>query len=429
MEVEEPSAKYLEESGGQQTDIGLLPTDWQVLPLKAVSERVMVGIASAATHAYRDQGVVMFRNQNIKVGTLDTTDVLYIDPVYEQTFKNKRLKAGDLLTARTGYPGTTSVVPASHEGSQSFTTLITRTRQDLVDPLYLCFFINGEAGQKYFEQAQIGGGQKNVNAAALKLLPVAIPATIEEQRSIAQAIGDADTLIDSLEQLLTKQRQIKLGAMQELLTGKRRLPGFDGVWLERSFAGIAEPRRERAVPAQMESAPLCLELEHLQSGTGAVFGDAFESRQTGLKTVFIKGDVLFGKLRAYLRKYWLAEFGGVCSTEIWALRPRGCLESAAYLFFTVQRDDFIEAASSAYGTHMPRSDWSVVGAFRLSLPGSVAEQHAIAQVLTDMDASLTTLQARLTKARQIKQSLMQVLLTGRIRLPPPSAAAANASPV
>ena len=77
---------------------------------------------------------------------------------------------------------------------------------------------------------------------------------------------------------------------------------------------------------------------------------------------------------------------------------------------------------------MPRSDWSVVSAFRLSLPESAAEQHAIAQVLTDMDASLTALQARLTKARQLKQALMQVLLTGRIRLLPPGAAAAGASP-
>ena len=112
----------------KQTEVGVIPEDWEIKPLHTLADKIMVGIASAATHAYRKQGVVMFRNQNIKPGYLDDMDVLYIDEVYEETFRNKRLKAGDLLTARTGYPGTTSIVPAQYEGAQSFTTLITRPR-------------------------------------------------------------------------------------------------------------------------------------------------------------------------------------------------------------------------------------------------------------------------------------------------------------
>jgi len=416
VEVNEPAAKYFLDPRTQQTDIGLLPSDWTVVPLKALSEKVMVGIASAATHAYRDRGVVMFRNQNIKVGRLDTEDVLFIDPKYEQTYRNKRLKGGDLLTARTGYPGTTGVVPANFEGAQSFTTLITRPIQRAADPVYLSFFINGSAGQKYFEQAQIGGGQKNVNAASLKLLPIAVPSTLKEQQAIAETLSDADALIESLSLLLTKKRQIKQGAMQELLTGKKRLPGFAGAWIEYSFSSIAALRRERISPHVLAIPPRCVELEHIQPGSGRLENQGFESVQVAAKTLFVKGDVLFSKLRAYLRKYWLAEFDGVCSTEIWAFRPIGRLRSSAYLFYTVQRDDFIEAASTAYGTHMPRSDWNVVGAVSLSLPAEPEEQDAIAQVLSDIDAEIAALEKRLAKASELKHGMMQTLLTGRIRL-------------
>jgi type I restriction enzyme S subunit len=188
----------------------------------------------------------MFRNQNIKEGFLDASDVLYIAEDYEVTFKNKRLKAGDLLTARTGYPGTTAVVPALYAGAQSFTTLITRPRREHVEPRYLCFYINSAAGQRYFDQAQIGGGQKNVNAASLKLLPVLLPLNLAEQQAIVLALSDGDALIDSLEHLLAKKRQIKQGAMQELLTGKRRLPGFCKVWRKSRLGDLLSIKHGRS---------------------------------------------------------------------------------------------------------------------------------------------------------------------------------------
>ena len=89
----------------------MIPTDWEVKPLHLLAEKITVGIANAATHAYRDRGVVMFRNQNIKPNHLDDRDVLYIDELFEQRYRNKRLKAGDLLTARTG----TRARPASSQ--------------------------------------------------------------------------------------------------------------------------------------------------------------------------------------------------------------------------------------------------------------------------------------------------------------------------
>ena len=131
--------------------------------------------------------------------------------------------------------------------------------------------------------------------------------------------------------------------------------------------------------------------------------------------MFQEGDVLFGKLRAYLRKYWLANRKGVCSTEIWVLAAKRSLLSATLLFQLVKMDRFIEAASAAYGTHMPRSDWTVVKNYEVNLP-NLEEQTAIAAILSDMDVEIVALEAKLAKARQLKQGMMQELLTGRTRL-------------
>ena len=172
--------------GYKQTEVGIVPEEWEIKSLYMLADKIMVGIASAATHAYRNRGVVMFRNQNIKRGFLDDSDVLFIAEEYEETYRNKRLKSGDLLTARTGYPGTTCIVPEHYEGAQSFTTLITRPRRDSVHPAYLCSFINSEAGQRYFDQNQIGGGQKNVNAGSLKFLPIPLPPTLASKKRSRQ---------------------------------------------------------------------------------------------------------------------------------------------------------------------------------------------------------------------------------------------------
>jgi type I restriction enzyme, S subunit len=203
--------------------------------------------------------------------------------------------------------------------------------------------------------------------------------------------------------------------MQELLTGKRRLPGFSGNWEVKPFRDLVMLRKERTDPGKSSPQRFCIELEHVEAGTGRLLGNTVTDPDSSLKSAFVEGDVLFGKLRAYLRKYWLANRSGVCSTEFWVLSPKPEV-SNAYLFQLVQTDPFIETASSAYGTHMPRSDWNVVQAYRTRVPPTCDEQRAIASVLSDMDSEIVTLEAKVAKMSSIKQGMMQQLLTGKIRL-------------
>jgi type I restriction enzyme S subunit len=189
--------------------------DWQTLPLAALADKIMVGIASAATHAYRESGVPMLRNQNIKEGKIDDTSLLFIDPVYEAAHKNKRLRAGDVITVRTGYPGLSAVVPDRYNNAQCFTSLIIRPKKSVLDADFLCALINSEIGKRFILGAEAGGAQKNVNAGALEALPVYLP-DIPEQQRIATCLSSLDALITAETQKLDTLKTHKKGLMQQL---------------------------------------------------------------------------------------------------------------------------------------------------------------------------------------------------------------------
>jgi type I restriction enzyme S subunit len=412
--------------GYKQTEVGVIPEGWEVNRLADISERITVGIASAATHAYRKKGIPLLRNQNIKSGYLDERDVLYIAPDYEVAFQNKRLCGGDLLTARTGYPGTTCVVPNKYDSAQSFTTLITRPRPKVIDSTYLCHYINSEYGQKFFEQTQIGGAQKNVNAGALREMPVPVPLR-DEQRAIATALSDVDALLAKLDAFIGKKRDLKQAAMQQLLTGRTRLTGFGGEW-DRFYLGDLFTFKNGLNKAR----------QFFGFGTPIVnYMDVFSnagiqcSKLQGLVSLSVqeiknfdvkKGDVLFTRTSETPDEIGMASVvldeprQTVFSGFVLRGRPRNdrlCDVFKAYCF----QSSFVrrQIISKASYTTRALTNGRLLSGVLLPVP-SLSEQAAIATVLSDMDADLAVLEARRDKTRALKQGMMQELLTGRIRL-------------
>lgn len=188
-------------------------------------------------------------------------------------------------------------------------------------------------------------------------------------------------------------------------------------WQVIPFGLIATVRKTKFDPRTLgEKKIFCVELEHISQRTGALEGNTFTSSKSSIKALFCKGDILFGKLRAYLRKYWLANRNGVASTEIWPIIPNLNCSLSEYIFFIIQTDRFIEAASIAYGTHMPRSDWNAIATLKVSLP-PLPQQRAIAAALSDIDSMINGLDQLIAKKRNIKLATMQQLLTGKQRLP------------
>lgn len=429
--------------GYKRTEVGVIPEDWETSLLGALAEKIMVGIASAATHAYCKTGIPLLRNQNIKPNKLDFDDLLFINEAYEATFKNKRLKAGDLLTARTGYPGTTCIISDDFENAQSFTTLITRPTNK-VNSKFLSIFMNSEIGVDFFDKNQIGGGQKNINAATLRTFIVAIP-DLEEQTAIANVLSDTDTLITALEQLIAKKHAIKTGTMQQLLTGRTRLPKFalhpDGTpkgykstelgqipedWEVRNVGHVCDLLTGFPFPSNKYS----------DSGIRLLRGSNVKRGLTDWSEEITQ---YWPEISADIKQYELCSgdivvsmdgslvgksFAQLSEGDLPALllqrvaRIRSLLVSQSFLNKWICSPFFTEHCDSVKTvTAIPHISPQDIRDFKLLLPKTEKEQTAIATILSDMDKELAALAQKLAKARDIKQGMMQQLLTGRIRLP------------
>ncbi len=180
-------------------------------------------------------------------------------------------------------------------------------------------------------------------------------------------------------------------------------------WEVVEFGEICHPSKSRINPIISNTSYKCVELEHLAQVNGILLGYADSNNLLSQKSVFEKGDVLFGKLRPYLRKYLFAEFDGVCTTEIWVLKSEINVKNK-FLYYLVQSDKIIEAANISIGTKMPRAEWKTVSETLIPLP-TLAEQTAIATALSDMDALITQTDRLIQKKKAIKQGLMQELLS------------------
>lgn len=185
-------------------------------------------------------------------------------------------------------------------------------------------------------------------------------------------------------------------------------------WEMIEFGKFAELRKSKYVPSEQETLK-CLELEHFNQETGDINGWVDSKLQKSTKNVFNYGDVLFGKLRPYLKKYWKAEFDGVTSSEVWVLKSNLKICDANFLFRLIQTHRFIQVANVSSGSKMPRADWDLVSSFPFPLP-PLPEQRAIANILSTWDTAIQTTQALISQKEAEKKWLMQNLLTGKKRL-------------
>lgn len=405
-------------AGYRRTDAGVFPEDWDESRLCSLvtdgpkngysgrSSKVATGTPTLSLGA-TTSGVLVLNDATVK--RLEET----IDP-----HSNLFLRSGDVLVQRSNTSdlvGTTAVYDGP-PGLYVYPDLMMRLRfADDATAHWFWRYANSASGRRFFVSAAAGssGSMPKLSGDRLRRMPVPLP-PLDEQRAIASALSDTDALLEGLDCLISKKRDLKQAAMQQLLSGRTRLDGFDKAWEGAELGEVVFIRNTKVIPSEVQAETPCVELESLSQGTGRLLK---WNRASGAsqKYRFVKGDVLFGRLRAYLRKYWLAAFDGICSTEVWPLVARNERLCGEYLHLLVQTDEFVDVAGVAYGTHMPRSDWSVLSRLRIRLPPP-SEQAAIAAVLADMDAELAALEARRDKTRALKQGMMQELLTGRIRL-------------
>lgn len=258
---------------------------------------------------------------------------------------------------------------------------------------------------------------------------VHIPVTRSEQQQISEALKDADALIDSLGQLLTKKRQIKQGAMQELLTGRRR--PFRGAtrWGEvplgdlGKWSGGMTPSMSRPEYWSPQEIPWLssgdLKTARLNESAKAISALAVKD---GVTTVVPAESIVMVMRSGILRKYFPVAMTlrtMAINQDLKALQPNARAFPEFVLHALTYSGDQILASCLKSGTTVESVEFGWLKRFTISLP-SIPEQKAIAQALSNMDAEIATLEARLTKTRALKQAMAQSLLTGRIRLIEPT---------
>lgn len=253
-------------------------------------------------------------------------------------------------------------------------------------------------------------------------IPVSVP-SLPEQRQIAAILSTWDRAIDQTQRLLDASKRRKQGLAQKLLSGVWRFsefgqsinePKLPHGWKTLPFSQIANLRNTKTSPMKTSS-HRCIELEHIESGTGILLGWADAKKQKSIKNCFCAGDVIFGKLRPYLKKFHRPNFDGVCTSEIWVFFPVDGTCDPAFLYYLVQSNAFIEGTHISSGSKMPRADWSVVSGIQLPLP-PLPEQEKIAAALTVTDNEIVTLRKSLEQLQLQKRGLMQKLLTGAVRV-------------
>lgn len=399
MEVREPSAKYMGPHGYRHTEVGLVPEDWSVDRLGSLYAFQNGVNADKAAYGHG----VPFVNvlEVITHGVIDESQIPGRVDLPAMVVATFAVKAGDVLFNRTSETQEEVGLASIYTGTDVavFGGFVIRgtPRSDRLIPRFASYALRAPSVRTQIIARGQGVVRANVGQADLAHVHIALPAHAE-QSAIAATLGDAGALIESLERLLAKKRQIKQGAMQELLTGKRRLPGFVDTWAPKRLGdllAVCHGKSQRDIEVSSGDYPIL--------ATGGQIGWAS-------RPLYDKPSVLIGRKGTIDRPQYMDKPFWTVDTLFYSIVHAP--NNAKFLFYRFCLVDWMQH-NEASG--VPSLNGRTIESLEIDCPAG-DEQTAIATLLSDLDTELEALEAQLTKARDIKQGMMQALLTGRIRL-------------
>jgi len=409
--------------GYKQMDVGILPEEWDSMSCADLCVKIQDGTHfSPKVHGH---DYLYITSKNIRFGFLDISTAEQIDAAqHEAIYKRCDVKQGDLLLTKDG----------ANTGNAALNTLIEQFSL-LSSVAFLRFDAKKHSAAYFLQQTLSTQGQQRIkdsmsgNAITRltleKIRNLRFPvAPLPEQRAIASALGDVDALLDGLERLIAKKHDLKQAAMQQLLTGRTRLPGFSRKWEEKRLGELAKIQRG-ASPRPIDS-PIWFDQN---SSVGWVrisdvtcSGMFLNETTQRLSSLGVKHSrpVATGSLIMSI----CATVGRPIITRIDVCIHDGFVvfdNLEAHQLFVYYVLKWIEPDWTRYGQTGSQMNLNtgLINGTVIKLPPR-DEQTAIAAVLSDMDAELSALEARRDKTRALKQAMMQELLTGKTRLVPPS---------
>ena len=299
---------------------------------------------------------------------------------------------------------------------------VLRAKHGLSVPYFLFSQLFSEGVNDQIDKILSGSNYPAINSRDVKLIEIPCPPQVSEQHAIAEVLSDVDGLLNALKALITKKRAIKQATMQQLLTGKTRLPGFSGTWETKRLGDVSDIDPENFTSDTIPEYKFnYISLEQVDSGKLLGYSqEIFQTAPSRARRILRSGDVLMSTVRPNLMAHLFFHDqipNAVCSTGFAVLRAKRSLSDPYFLFtqlFSKGVNDQITKILT--GSNYPAINSRDIKLIEISCPPQVSEQCAIASVLSDMDAEITALEQRRDKTRAIKQGMMQQLLTGRVRL-------------
>lgn len=432
--------------GYKQTEVGVIPEDWEV---KTIFELVNFqkclfddGDWIEAKHI-TNKGIRLIQTGNIGIGRYVEKDAKkYIFEESFETLKCKELYKGDLLICRLAEPaGRACVLPDIGEDKviTSVDVTIFRPSNEIANREFYNQYFSSSDWFKFVLEQVGGTTHKRISRGSLGKIPVVYPEP-KEQTAIANALSDVDLLITELEKLITKKQAIKVATMQQLLTGRTRLPQFalreDGSKKGTKQSELGEIPEDWEIinieelghvdPENLSSTTSSdyefnyISLEQIEKGVllGTI-KTIFKNAPSRARRVIKKGDILVSTVRPNLMSHYFIQHDAndlICSTGFSVIRFYKEKLCPGYLYqhlFSSVINYQIEMLIS--GSNYPAINSGDVKKLKIQV-GNVEEQTAIATILSDMDEEIQALEQRLSKTCLIKQGMMQELLTGRTRL-------------
>lgn len=390
--------------GYKETEVGIIPNDWKLKTISEISNPVRGG-------SPRPAGDPKYFNGNfIPWLTVAALTNIPMSQIYVSETENYLTKEGSLhsrilekdtlIIANSGATlGVAKLLSMKCCANDGIAALLDFDND--INKSYLVYFINTKI--KYLRDVvATGNGQPNLNTDLIGNITVPIPPTKSEQTVIATTLSDIDALIENLDKLINKKQNIKLGVMQELLTGKNRLTGFNEEWLLKKLGDVAEIHKGQLITEKTAIQG------HIPVIAGGVAPSYYHNQSNrGKNTITVSAS---GANAGFVAFHQSPIFASDCSTI--EDNPKYEVKFIYFSLLLSQNKIFNLQTGGAQPHVYPEQ----LKAFEISLPACKREQTAIADILTDIDTEIKVLEQKLQKYRMIKQGMMQVLLTGKIRL-------------
>lgn len=390
--------------GYKQTELGIIPEDWVVKPIGALGRIVGGGTPPTSVSQYWNGGIAWYTPAEIGDSKYLSYSVKTISELGLHSSSARLLPPGTILLTTRASIGLSAILRQAGTTNQGFQSVIVYDSYDNEFVYYLL--------QQYIDvmySLASGSTFLEISKNKLAFINVAFPVNRIEQHAIAEALSDIDGLIVALDKKIAKKRLIKQGTMQQLLTGKKRLPGFTDPWVEKKLGEIGNIKMGQSPSSifyNLEGKGLPL----IQGNTDIVNRKSIVRIYTSQITKQCEaGDILLS-IRAPVGTVGKASCKSCIGRGICAIEYANDYIYQYFIFIENNWDQYSK------GSTFDSINSDELYDFKIKLPCSNNEQIAIATILSDMDKEITDLEAKRDKYRLLKSGMMQKLLTGQIRL-------------